>query len=260
MRNWKNWLFPILTALTVTALALLPLRLSTLEDSRLTGTVHAEDLSEDSNFPFKPPDLPGRLWLLVQWQEMPENITIMSHELEGAERDRAMAQLREALAELGSLLSPAARTLLSEIDGDSWEWSRHYLRDQTDLSSASFITASTYDQKQKTYLSATLDVESGQIVGLTFSNVNIEGIPCSVSSLELGKAILDRLGLDYTIPEKEAGDAVYFRLTDCESLFWVVRYWTELDFNFTVDWAAVDEELAASYGREPADASSMQKW
>ena len=45
MRNWKNWLFPILTALTVTALALLPLRLSTLEDGKLTGTVHAEDLS-----------------------------------------------------------------------------------------------------------------------------------------------------------------------------------------------------------------------
>lgn len=59
MRNWKNWLFPILTALTVTALALLPLRLSTLEDSRLTGTVHAEDLSEDSNFPFKPPGPAG---------------------------------------------------------------------------------------------------------------------------------------------------------------------------------------------------------
>ena len=191
---------------------------------------------------------------------MPENITIMSQELEGAERDRAMAQLREALAELGSLLSPAARTLLSEIDGDSWEWSRHYLRDQTDLSSASFITASTHDKNQEAYLSATVDGESGQIVGLTFNNVNIEGIPCSVSSLELGKAILDRLGLDYTIPEKEAGDAVYFRLTDCKSLFWVVRYWTELDFNFTVDWAAVDEELAASYGREPADASSMQKW
>ena len=198
MRNWKNWLFPILTALTVTALALLPLRLSTLEDNKLTGTVHAEDLSEDSNFPFKPPDLPGRLWLLVQWQEMPENITIMSHELEGAERDRAMAQLREDLAELGSLLSPAARTLLSEIDGDFWEWSRHYLRDQTDLSSASFITASTHDKNQEAYLSATVDGESGQIVGLTFSNVNIEGIPCSVSSLELGKAILDRLGLYYT--------------------------------------------------------------
>ena len=190
---------------------------------------------------------------------MPENITIMSHELEGAERDRAMAQLREALAELGSLLSPAARTLLSEIDGDSWEWSRHYLRDQTDLSSASFITASTHDKNQKAYLSATVDGESGQIVGLTFNNVNIEGIPCSVSSLELGKAILDRLGLDYT-PEEDTGDVACFRLTDCKSLFWIARHWTELYFNFMVDWAAVDEEISVSYGREPTDAVSMQKW
>ena len=134
---------------------------------------------------------------------------------------------REDLAELGSLLSPAARTLLSEIDGDSWEWSRHYLRDQTDLSSASFITASTHDKNQKTYLSATVDGESGQIVGLTYRNVSVEDIPCGVSSLELGKAILDRLGLDYTIPEKEAGDAVYFRLTDCKDILdkYLKRYY-----------------------------------
>ena len=105
-----------------------------------------------------------------------------------------------------------------------------------------------------------MDGESGQIVGLTFNNVNIEGIPCSVSSLELGKAILDRLGLDYTTPEEEAGDIVYFRLTNCKSLFWVAKYWTTLDFSFTVDWAAVDKEISVSYGREPTDAASMQKW
>ena len=51
MRNWKNWLFPILTALTVAALALLPLRLSVLEDRELTGTVHAEALTAENNFP-----------------------------------------------------------------------------------------------------------------------------------------------------------------------------------------------------------------
>ena len=151
MRNWKNWLFPILTALTVTALALLPMRLSTLEDSKLTGTDHAEDLSEDSNFPFKPPDLPGRIWLLVRLNEMPENLTIMSQELEGEDRDREMRRLREALADLGSLLPPSTAALLTEADGDSWDWSRYYLRDQTDLSSASFITASTYDQKPVSY-------------------------------------------------------------------------------------------------------------
>ena len=78
MRNWKNWLFPLLTALTVTALALLPLHLSTLEDGRLTGTVHTEPLAADNNFPARPPDLPGRIWLLLQLAEMPENLTVMN--------------------------------------------------------------------------------------------------------------------------------------------------------------------------------------
>lgn len=257
MRNWKNWLFPILTALSVAALALLPLHLSTLEDGRLTGTVHAEALSADNNFPAKPPDLPGRVRLLVQWQEMPENLTIMSQELEGADRDQAMEQLREALAELGGLLSPEAAAVLEEADGDSWDWFRYYLRDQTDLSSASFTEATTYDKSRGVTLSAVLDGESGQILRLVFHHV--DGVPCDASALELGKAVLDRLGLDY-VPEQDFDASAYFRLPDCKSLFWVVREWNELDFSFTLDWSAVDGEIAASYGHEATDAASIQKW
>lgn len=257
MRNWKNGLFPILTVLTVMALALLPLRLSTLEDGRLTGTVHAEPLSADNNFPAKPPELPGRVWLLVQWQEMPENLTVMSQELNGADRDREMRNLQEALGDLGSLLSPEAAALLAEADGGSWDWFRYYLRDQTDLSSASFVVASTYDKSRRATLSATMDGESGQILRLAFHNV--VGVPCAASALELGEAILDRLGLDY-VPEQGFDSAAYFRLPDCRSLFGVLREWNELDFHFTLDWSAVDGEIAVSYGREPMDASSMQKW
>lgn len=257
MRNWKNGLFPILTALTVAALALLPLRLSTLEDGRLTGTVHAEPLAEDSNFPAKPPDLPGRIWLLVQWQETPETITLMSQELEGEDRDREMRRLREALAELGGLLSPEAAALLAEADGDSWDWSRCYLRDQTDLASASFVMASTHDKKRGSSLSATMDGESGLLVSLAFHSM--DGVPCAASALELGEAILDRLGLAY-VPEQDFDTSAYFRLPDCKSLFWVVKDWNELDFSFTLDWSAVDEETAVSYGHEATDAASMQKW
>lgn len=257
MRNWKNWLFPILTVLTVVALALLPLRLSTLEDGRLTGTVHAEPLTADNNFPAKPPELPGRIWLLVQWHETPENITIMSQELEGEDRDREMRRLREALADLGGLLSPEAAALLAEADGDSWNWSRFYLRDQTDLSSASFTMASTYDKSRRVSLYATMDGESGRLVSLAFRC--IDGIPCEASALELGEAILDRLGLDF-IPEQGFDTSAYFRLPDCGSLFGVVKEWNELDFHFTLDWSAVDEEIAVSHGREPMDAASMQKW
>lgn len=257
MRNWKNWLFPILTVLTVAALALLPLRLSTLEDGRLTGTVHAEALAEDNNFPAKPPDLPRRIWLLVQWQEMPEYLTVMGQELEGQDRDRETRRLREALADLGSLLPPEAAAALAEADGDSREWSRYYLRDQTDLSSASFVMASAYDKGRRAFLSATMDGESGHLVGLAFHSV--DGAPCDASARELGEAILDRLGLEY-LPEQGFDSAAYFRLPDCRSLFWITIEQNELDFNFTLDWSAVDRETAARFGREPADASSMQKW
>lgn len=255
MGNWKNGLLPILTALTVTALALLPLRLSTLEDGRLTGAVHAEPLAEDSNFPAKPPDLPGRIWLLAQWQEMPENITIMSQELEGKDREREMRRLREALADLGTLLLPSSAARLTEADGDSWDWSRYYLRDQTDLSSASFIEATTYDKARRITLSAVLDGESGQILRLVFHSV--DGVSCDASALELGEAILDRLGLEH-VPEQDFDTSACFRLPDCKSLLWIVREWNELDFNFTLDWEAVDVETAAAYGHEPADAGSMQ--
>lgn len=255
MRNWKNWLFPILTCLTVAALAVLPLRLSAIQDRELTGTVHAEDLPENTNFPFKPPEMPGRIWLLVQNQEMPENITIMSQELEGAERDQAMKQLREALTALGELLSPEAAEVLMEADGHSWDWFRYFLRDQTDLASTSFIEASTYDKVRHCNLNAVLDVESGQILCLTFRSIN--GLPCEVSTPELGKAILDRLGLEYTV-EEVSEDIVYFRLAECKSLFWITMSPKELDFNFTLDWSAMDEEIAERYGHEPVDAASMQ--
>lgn len=255
MRNWKNWLFPILTALTAAALALLPLRLSTLEDGQLTGTVHAEPLAEDSNFPAKPPDLPGRIWLLVQWQETPETITLMSQELEGADREQEMRRLRDALADLGGLLSPETAALLAEAGGDSWDWSRCYLRDQTDLSSASFIEATTYDKARRITLSAVLDGESGQILHLVFRSV--DGVPCDASALELGEAILDRLGLEY-VPEQEFDTSACFHVPDCKSLFWVVKEWNELNFHFELDWSAVDEETALRYGHEANDADSMQ--
>lgn len=257
MRNWKNWLFPILTALTVAALALLALRLSILEDGELTGTVHAEPLTADNNFPAKPPDLPGRIRLLVQWQEMPEKITLMSQELEGEDREREMRRLREALTDLGSLLLPSSAARLTEADGNSWDWFRYYLRDQTDLSSASFIEASTYDKDRRITLSAVLDGESGQILRLVFRSV--DGVSCGASAQELGEAILDRLGLAYTLGENFDASS-YFRLPDCGSLFWIAKEWNELDFSFTLDWSAVDEETAVRYGHEATDAVSMQKW
>ncbi len=253
MRNWKNWLLPILTLLTVAALALLPLRLSTLEDSELAGAVHTEPLAADNNFPSRPPELPGRVWLLAQWQEMPENLTIMSQELESADRSRETQRLWKALAEL---LSPEAAALFAGTAADSWDWTRYYLRDQADLASASFTVTYAYDKSQRTFLSATLDGESGQILRLDFHST--DGVLCGTSPLELGKAILDRMELEYT-PEDVIGNTAYFRLPDCKSLFWIIKDWNELDFNFSLDWSAMDRETAVDYGHEPTDAGLIQK-
>lgn len=260
MRNWKNWLFPILTCLTVAALALLPLRLSTLRDGELTGTVHAEELLADSNFPFKSPELPGRVWLLVQWQEMPDRLTVMAQELEGAERDREMQRLREALAVLADSLHPVTAARLGEVDGDSWDWSRYYLRDRTDLSSASFTEASTYDKREGRSLSVILDGESGQLVYLAFHDAKY--LPFNRSPRELGEILLDRLGLEHELADHVTTEDVYgwatFRLTECKSWFMVSQFDSGLSFRFHVDWEAVDAAVSESYGY-PADAESMQK-
>lgn len=264
MRNWKNWLFPILTCLTVAALALLPLRLSTLRDGQLTGTVHAEELPADSNFPFKPPDLPGRIWLLVQWQEIPDNLTIMAQELEGSERDREIQRLREALEILADILPPETADRLINIDGDSWDWTRFYLRDQTDLSSASFTEAFTSAERERLSLSVTLDGESGQLLSLMF--VDKKTIWYTLSPQKLGETLLDRMGLKYELADSLFAEKIYgwatFRLAECKSWFMVSQLENNLSFRFHLDWEAVDAETAESYGYPggpAADADSMQK-
>lgn len=265
MRNWKNWLFPILTCLTVAALALLPLRLSTLRDGELTGTVHTEALAEDSNFPFKPPDLPGRIWLLLQWQEMPDGLTIMAQELEGTERNREMERLHKALSDLEDVLPPGLANLLISVDGDSWDWERYYLRDQADLSSASFTLAGTYDKRAGISFSATMDVESGQIIGLQVAGTQTGKY--AAPPLETGKALLDHLGLNYEPADNLVSEDVYglatFRLLDCKSWLMVSCSGHSLSFQFNLDWEAMENEIAESYGHPGAsatDANSIQKW
>ena len=264
MRNWKNWLFPILTCLTVAALALLPLRLSTLQDGELTGTVHAEPLSADSNFPFKPPELPGRIWLLVQWQEMPDNLTIMAQELTGGERDRETQRLRKALAALEEVLPSALNDLNGYLDGGSWEWEweRYYLRDQTNLSSASFSRAAAYSKVLGAAFSATLDGESGELVTLQFYGGF--DFRSETSPQETGMKLLDRLGLAYQTTEDPLPGEIYgqavFHLTDCMSWFLLEQSRPGFTFHFNLDWDAVEASVAASYGYPVStDAGPMQK-
>ena len=261
MGNWKNWLFPILTVLTVAALALLPLRLSTLRDGELTETVHAEELPADSNFPSKPPELPTRLWLLVQWQEMPEHLTIMSQNLEGLERDREFQRLRDALTGLKDILPPGLADQLIRIDGNSWDCSRYYLRDQTDLSSASFSLLGTYDKSTNIAFFAKLDGESGQLAELQVTGA--ADVKFDRSPVETGRALLDYMGLSYEAVSISVSEEVYgeslFRLPESNGLFYVDQYDSSLAFGFQVNWELMDASLSKTYGY-PVDSGSMQKW
>lgn len=220
LRNWKNWLFPGLTLLIVAGLAVLPLWLSASQDGRLTGVVHAEELGEDSNFPARPPDLPGRIWLLVQRNSMPENLTIVDQELEGTELDRASGQVRtelRRLEETGVLPEGFTESL------ESFNGNRVYLRDQSDLSSAAFLEMNAYSQKRSAGLWAYLDGESGQILSLDVYSMLLAKGPTDAETV--GWMFLDGLGCGCEFWESYGGEAV-FRVPDT-SILYMVRHFGE---------------------------------
>ena len=243
MRNWKNWLFPILTALTVAALALLPLRLSTLEDRELTGTVHVEALTAENNFPSKPPELPGRVWLLAQYLFLPNFLSIMSQEPEQEKLETLSAQARKELEELVEL------GILSEgspLYDQAFVGSVLFLRDQKDLSSAAFATLNVYNKETEESLSLYLDGESGQIL-----------------SLEMRSELLWEYR-DYELLEPCEDVIAVFRLTDTNVLYLVQQLGDTLFFTLDMDWQAVDDDIRVAMGYSPfretdVDAGTMQK-
>ena len=240
MRNWKNWLAPILTGLTVVALALLPLRLSALQDERLTGTVHTELLAEDSNFPAKPPELPRRLQLLAQQRELADTLTIIGQEVEGS----ALAEnIRLARGELANLAE--AGVLPQEIDPDIAELfaSKLYLRDQTDLSGASFVRLDGYDRDSGEYHSLVLDAETELLVELELDSVWILKAPLP-DPAALGAAFLDRLGLEYQAVSHDPLLAC-FRLQGAPVVYYVSISHTTLRIAPWLDWEAL--ELSGSW-------------
>lgn len=242
MRNWRNWLVPVLTCLAVACLTVLPLRLSIWRDRELTGTVHAEELGEDSNFPARPPALPGRIWLLAQLESWPDRLTIVDQVLEGEERERAEAC---AEAELRRLKEAGILPQTVAVDLDIFSGSRIYLRNQADLSSAKFLNISSYDKKTGEYFAIYMDGETDQIVALNLvSRHLLWEQPPDLGAV--GAAFLDRLGLSY---ETEPGswDAALFRLRDSQVLYAAFLAGEELRIVPQVDWASVDGESGAAY-------------
>lgn len=235
MRNWKNWLAPIFTCLTVVALALAPLRLSILRDQGLTGTVHTEALAEDSNFPARSPALPRRLQLLAQQRELADSLTIIGQNLEGSALAESVELARGELAHLAE-----AGILPKEIEPDNAELfaGKVYLRDQTDLSSAGFVELNGYDKAFGEYRSLVLDAETGLLVSLEVDSAWIRKEPLAAS--EVGAAFLDRLGVEYEVYQTDHYDWACFRLSGAPVLYYATIGRTTLHIGPWLDWEALD--------------------
>lgn len=252
MRNWKNWLAPVLTGLTVVALALLPLRLSMLQDQTLAGRVHTEPLAEDSNFPAKPPELARRLQLLAQQRELSESLTIIGQDLEGG----ALAENAElARVELTKLIE--AGVLPEELDPSEAELfaGKLYLRDQRDLSSAAFVNLGGYSKASGEYRSLVLDAETGLLVDLELDSPWIWKEPPDAA--EAGAAFLDRLGVEYQLVERNRSSLwACFRLSGAPVLYYVTISRTTLHMGPWLDWEALElsQDQSAVLGF-PTDAS-----
>lgn len=246
MRNWKNWLAPILTGLMVVALALLPWRLSILRDESLTGTVHAEELAEDSNFPARPPELLGRIWLLVQRETVyADRMTIIGQALADSALEEAAVQ---AEAELAALMEAGA--LPEETAGAASEFfaEKLCLRDQADLSSASFISLGGYG-KGREYHSLVLDGETGQLLSLEMESYSV--MKSDLDLVKLGGAFLDRLGVEYELVSTDSSFSACFRLSDPRILYWVIWSRTHLSICPEIDWEALD-------GSDPLSRARME--
>lgn len=241
MKNWKNCLAPILTVLTVLALALLPLRLSAAMDQMLTGTVHTEALAEDSNFPAKPPALPRRLQLLAQNRELADSLTIIGQDLEGSALAENTEQARRELAALSE-----AGLLPKELEPDNAELfaGKLYLRDQMDLSSAGFVNIGGYDKVSGEYRSLVLDAETGFLVELELDSVWLRKAPPDAA--EAGAAFLDRLGVEYRLVEQSRSSPwACFRLSGAPVLYYVTIGRTTLHIGPWLDWEALDAGISS---------------
>lgn len=244
MRRWENALLPLLTVLAVLCLALLPPRLSQTRDRGLLGSVHAEALGEDSNFPSRPPPMSGRIWLAAQGNDWPDALAEVHQELVGEELEQAgiaaLAEVR-ALKDLGFLPEdlPEEDAVIYGVRG--------YLRDRTDLASANFLEMQLAWEKTDRYLSLLLDGESGKTLTLTYVSYQNRKQDWDMESL--GRAFLERLLPDggWELESMDEQDKYYadFRLPESRAMYLFLLEGGALRVILQVDWSAVEPDSEA---------------
>lgn len=228
MRDWRNWLLPILTFLTAACLTALPPRLSDWGDRELAGSVHAEALREDNNFPLRPPALERRLELAAA-MELQDSGGLMDarREFTAQESGEMAKEVRgelAALAELGILPRETAETA-------EFTFTDVYLRDPVDLASARFVR-SVSRQGPMTLL---LDGETGRVLRL-----RIHEWRCPLDPAEAGESFLGRLGLEGELVSGSGGFAL-FHVPNSGVRYDVLQYRTWMEIRLGLKGAAEEE-------------------
>ena len=97
MKRLRTWLLPILTALVVLTVTVLPQHLSQRQDQKLMGCAHTEEMSAENNLPIQPPDLVQRMELLSRWMEDPAVMSVEHEPSDNTAYDELYAAVLEEL-------------------------------------------------------------------------------------------------------------------------------------------------------------------
>lgn len=217
MRKWKSWLLPIFTCLVVLCAALLPQRLSELQDRATLGTIHAEELT-DARLPTRPLNLAERMELLSLWWNEPDNFTVITQELSSKSSPEEMSSLQtqvweelKSLVESGIISEEMAPDDLSRLSGE-----KTFVRMSEDLRGATFLQLGVADKGKGPDLSIILDADTGYAITLMVFFPTSEHL--SATATDIGRAFMDRLGIENQVQTSGVDHAVVL-LPEVEVLY-----------------------------------------
>lgn len=196
MRSWKNWLLSILTCLAVLAAAVLPPRMSALQDGLLVNAVHTEELGEERNFPLRSLELGDRIRLLAQFNENSSQVPSVDQRLDDEMAQDATALATQELRRLAqlSILPPSLLDIPGLLERESiqtYDAYRLYLQDQDGVGQASYLVITLYYDTYGVYpepnswlqVEMALDGESGKALFLQADFSEKFGFPAQIDAL-----------------------------------------------------------------------------
>lgn len=171
------------------------------------GAVHTEELTDD-RLPVRPLSLTERLELLFLLQSEPESFTVVTQDLSAKMTPEEMPALQtqvweelKGLVEAGVLSEEMLPEDLSRLSGE-----RTSVRLSEDLRGATVLQLGVVDKWKGPDLSIVLDTDTGHAITLqVFSPISE---PLSATATDIGKAFMDRLGIENQVQTSGVDHAV----------------------------------------------------